>query len=140
MLDLCKPIQGMPKWLIGLDLAIAIIGIAGIYLNQPLIYIPSMILMTAFLFYGFYRQAIKLIRGESMETWFFAKRIHLDERQARNDLLAVDISWALLLYVMMFAWYLGIESIVPYMLWPVVVLGVIFPIRFLLRWLLDRYA
>jgi hypothetical protein len=140
MLDLCKPIQGMPNWLVGLDLLVGVIGIAGIYLKQPLIYIPGMIFLTAFLFYGFYRQAIKLIRGESMETWFFAKRIHLDERQARNDLLAVDISWVLILYVIMFAWCLGVEGIVPFMLWPVLVLGIIFPIRFLLRWLLDRHA
>ena len=88
MLDLCKPVQGMPKWLIGLDLAVGIIGIAGISLKQPWIYIPAIIFLTAFLFYGFYRQALKLIRGESMETWLFGKRMHLDERQARNDLLA----------------------------------------------------
>ena len=140
MLDLCKPIQGMPKWLVGLDLAISVIGIAGIALKQPLIYIPAILFLFAFLFYGFYRQAIKLIRGESMETWIFAKRIQLDERQARNDLLAVDISWVLLLYVIMFAWYLGVEGVVPYILWPILVLGIIFPIRLFLRWLLDRYA
>jgi hypothetical protein len=29
MLDLCKPIQGMSKWLVELDLLVGVIGITG---------------------------------------------------------------------------------------------------------------
>ncbi|KPL08019.1 hypothetical protein AMJ86_02190 [bacterium SM23_57] len=140
MLDICKPLRGMPQWLQWGFLLMAVIGIMAIHLELPLLFWLAFVALSISLLYGFFQQALRLIRGESVAGLLTGKLKHLDERQVRNDLLAVDITWALTIWVVLVTWILDSKGWLPHGLWPIMVLGVGLIFRFSIRWMLDRYA
>ena len=140
MLDTCKPLRGLPQWLQWGFLLIAVVGIAAVLLELPLLFWLAFLLLSISLLYGFLMQALRLIRGESVVSLMTGKQKHLDERQVRNDLLAVDITWVLTMWVVMVAWFLDAKGWLPHGLWPIMVLGAGLIFRVSIGWMLDRYA
>jgi len=140
MLDLCRPLRGLPLWLQWITLLISVACIIGIQLRLLWLFGPAFITLLLLLLYGLFQQALRLIRGESITKRLTGKPLHLDERQVRNDLIAVDIAWTLNILVVIGVWYVEKKGMLPHGWWLVLVLGVGFIFRFSIRWLLDRYA
>lgn len=140
MLDTCKPLRGLPKSLQWGFLLIAVIGIIAIHLELPWLFWIAFVLLIVALLYGFFQQALRLIHGESVASLLTGKQKHLDERQVRNDLLAVDITWALTMWVVLVTWFLDATGWLPHGLWPIMVLGAGLIFRVSIRWMLDLHA
>lgn len=139
MLDLCKPVaSGRTRLFILILVGFFLFGY--FILKVPWIWGAAFAATVVVLFYGLYKQAIKLIRGEMIAYWPTGKPVNLDERQVRNDLIAVDIAWLLNLYIIMGVCAIESEGWLPQGLWPVLVLIAGLIVRFTMRWLLDRYA
>jgi hypothetical protein len=140
MLDLCKPLTGVPQWLQWTFLLLGVLSLIGIKTEIFWIFGISVILLLVILLYGLIQQALRLIRGESVSRFFTGKPISLDERQVRNDLIAVDITWMLILFVIIAVGFAESKGWIPHGLWPLLILGIGLIVRFTMRWLLDRYA
>ncbi len=139
MLDLCKPMPTKRAMITSLITGgLFIIGL--FILKEPWIWGAALITCFLVLLHGLYTQALKLIRGEKLMHWLTGRPMQIDERQVRNDLIAVDIAWLMNLYIIMGVWAIESEGWLPQGIWPALVLIIGLIVRFTLRWLLDRYA
>ena len=139
MLDLCKIFFNKRSKILWLTMG-AIVFVAFAVLK---VYWIAYIYFLAFYisyFYGLYKQARRLARGEEVYHWWSGKPMQIDEPKVRNDLISVDLTWNIIPFIIFGLFLLDINGILPRGFWAGVFLLICLIVRFGVRGLLNRYA
>jgi hypothetical protein len=127
-----KPPGPMTRPIVGVTLLILALFVLGILLDYTWLQLLGVFGIVVLVGARSIRYARRLVRGESIPGW--------DERQVRNNLVAGDLTWILIIFVTVVWYYCEVAGWVTTGWWFPVIIATAVLGRIITRWILNRCA